>query len=144
MKTFSSSGLGRVLVIRLDQGDMLLESITSACAEAGFTNAVVVSAIGTLDYCTMHMVMTTGYPAEEYFAVWEDKPLEVSSIDGIIAAGVPHLHMTVSNHEKAWAGHLEPGCRILYLGEVVVAELNDLSLERHKNAKGINELHALG
>jgi predicted DNA-binding protein with PD1-like motif len=90
------------------------------------------------------MVMTTGYPPVEHFEVWEDKPLEVSSIDGIIANGVPHLHMVVSDHEKAYSGHVEPGCRILYLGEIVIAEFEELELQRRLNSKGINELHRMG
>ena len=141
MQTFNATGIKRLVIIRLDQGDLLLESITAACAAENLRNGAVISAIGTLDYCTLHMVMTTGYPAVEHFEVWEDKPLEVSSVSGIIAAGIPHLHMVVSDHEKAYSGHVEPGCRVLYLAEIVVAEFADLVLERRVNAKGINELH---
>ena len=76
----------------------------------------------------------------EYFARWQDRPLEVASISGIIADGFPHLHTVISDHEKAYAGHLEPGCRILYLGEVVIQEILDQPLTRQRNAKNINEL----
>lgn len=68
--------------------------------------------------------------------------MELASIDGIIADGVPHLHTVVSDHEKAYAGHLEPGCRVLYLAEIVIMELEGDALTRIKNEKGINELHA--
>ena len=141
MQHFTGQTSGRVLVIRLDQGDYLLESITSACEEAGLVNGVIVSAIGTLDMCTMHMVMTTGYPPVEHFEVWDDKPLEVSAICGIIADGVPHLHMVVSDHQYAYSGHVEPGCRVLYLAEIVIQEFADLTFIRRANSKGINELH---
>jgi hypothetical protein len=76
----------------------------------------------------------------EHFERWEDKPLEVSSIDGLIAGGVPHLHMVVSDHEKAYSGHLEEGCRVLYLAEVVIAELEAAGLHRVRDEKGINML----
>jgi predicted DNA-binding protein with PD1-like motif len=85
--------------------------------------------------------MTTGYPPVEHYEKWEDKPLELASLDGIIADGIPHLHTVVSDHQKAYAGHLEPGCRILYLGEIVIAEFVGTELTRIRNEKNINELH---
>ena len=43
---------------RLNQGDMLLESIKELIAKEGIKDAVVISAIGTLDMCVLHMVTT--------------------------------------------------------------------------------------
>ncbi len=140
MEYFSTRTSGRVFVLRLDQGDFLLESIKDFIQKEHIQDAYIASAIGTLDCCVMHMVMTTSYPPVEHFARWEDKPLELTSIDGLIADGVPHLHMVVSDHEKAYSGHLEEGCRILYLGEVVIVELDHADLKRVRNEKGILKL----
>ena len=140
MQSFSAKTSGRVFVLRLDPGDFLLESICAFIQQEGIRDAYVASAIGTLDHCVMHMVMTTGYPAVEHFERWENRPLEVSSIDGLIAGGVPHLHMVVSDHEKAYSGHLEEGCRVLYLAEVVIAELAGAGFQRVRDDKGINIL----
>ena len=49
MKYFSTEEIGRVFVLRLDQGDMVLESINQLIADEGIKDAVVVSGIGTLD-----------------------------------------------------------------------------------------------
>lgn len=106
----------------------------------GVSDGYIVSAIGTLDYCVLHMVMTTGYPPVEHFEKWEDKPLELASISGIIANGVPHLHTVVSDAKQTYAGYLEPGCRILYLGKIVIQELIGQKLKRVKSSKNINEL----
>lgn len=140
MEHFQTRTSGRVFVVRLDPGDFLLESIKAVIAKENIRDAYIGSAIGTLDYCVMHMVMTTGYPPVEHFARWDDKPLEVTSIDGLIASGVPHLHMVVSDHEKAYSGHLEEGCRILYLGEVVIVELEGPGFQRVRNERGILKL----
>ncbi len=140
MESFTAKTSGKVVVLRLDPGDLLLESIQSLIQKEGIRDGYIASAIGTLDYCVMHMVMTTGYPPVEYFARWENKPLELSSIDGIIADGMPHLHMVVADHERAYAGHLEENCRVLYLAEIVVVELEQALLKRVRNARGINEL----
>jgi len=140
MKSFSNGTFGRVHVLRLDRGDLLLESIEELIREQKINNGVIISGIGTLDHCVLHMVMTTGFPPVEHFAKWEDKPLEIASIDGIIANGQPHLHMVVSDHKTACAGHVEHGCRILYLGEVVIAEIDGFNFKRIKNNNNINEL----
>lgn len=130
MEYFSIPKAGRAFVLRLDQGDYVLESINDLIKKEGINDAVVVSAIGTLDRCVLHMVTTTGYPPVEHFERWEDKPLELSSIDGIIADGKPHLHAVVADREKAYSGHLEEGCRVLYLAEIVIVELVGANLSR--------------
>jgi uncharacterized protein len=140
MESFSLKSSGRVFALRLDPGDYLLESIEDIIKQEGIKDAYIASGIGTLDYCVLHMVMTTRYPLVEHFERWEDKPLEVVSIDGIIANGSPHLHMTVSDHEKAYAGHLEKGCRVLYLAEILVVELVPAHLTRVRNEQDILQL----
>lgn len=141
MQYFDKAEMGRTIIIRLEQGDYVLESICEVIKEAGITDGYVASGIGTLDHAVLHMVMTTGYPPVEHFPEWTDKPLELVSIQGIIANGVPHLHTVISDEKNTAAGHLEPGCRVLYLGEVVIQELTGQSLERIKNSKNILELH---
>jgi uncharacterized protein len=140
MESFETRTTGRVFALRLDPGDYLLESINAFIQHKGIQEAYIASAIGTLDYCVLHMVMTTGYPPVEHFEHWEDKPLEVSAISGIIASGTPHLHMVVSDHQKAYSGHVEPGCRVLYLAEIVIAELEPSGLQRVRDEKGILKL----
>jgi len=136
MEYFSSKA-GRVFILRLDKGDLALESIIEFVKKEGIRDGVVVSGIGTFDYCTLHMVMTTGIPAVEHFKKWEDKPLELSSVSGIIADGKPHLHAVVSDHKETWSGHLEEGCRVLYLAEFVIIELEKSNLTRIPNDDGI-------
>ena len=51
-------------------------------------------------------------------------------MQGVIADGTPHIHMNVSTKDSAIGGHLEPGCRVLYLAEVVILEFDGLSLTR--------------
>ncbi|HEY5586157.1 MAG TPA: PPC domain-containing DNA-binding protein [Ruminiclostridium sp.] len=143
MENFTGKTGSKLHILRLDAGDYLLESIQSVIERENIRNAFIVSGIGTLDYCVLHMVMTTSYPAVEHFEKWENKPLELSSIDGIIADGVPHLHMVVSDDEKAYSGHLEPGCRCLYLSEIVIQEIDELCLIRKRNDRGINILHSI-
>lgn len=140
MKYFIDNGRTKRVLIRLDTGDMLLETIEQVIAEVGIRDGVVVSGIGTLSDTRIHMVTTTTYPAVEIYPEWKDVPMELSSVSGIIADGVPHLHMVFSNPEKTCSGHLEHGCRTLYLCEIVIEIFDDIHLQRKTNSRGILEL----
>lgn len=140
MEYFVTDKIGRIFVLRLDPGDYVLESIYELIKKEGIKDAVVLSGIGTLDECVLHMVTTTDYPPKEYFARWKNKPLELVSIMGIIANGQPHLHAIVSDTEKTYAGHLEKGCRTLYLAEIVLVELKGLNLTRVPDERNILRL----
>jgi hypothetical protein len=140
MDYFTADKVGRSVVLRLDQGDLVLESIEKVLEETGIQQGVVISGIGTLDQSVLHMVTTTGYPAVEYFDKKVDQPLEVVSIQGYIADGMPHLHMMISDRNGALGGHLEHGCRTLYLCEIVIMEYLDIDVQRMMDKKQINKL----
>ena len=143
MKYFGSDAPIKTYVLQLDQGDLLLESIQALIDQEHITTGAVIAAAGTFDQSTLHMVTTTGYPPDIYFERREDEALELASVQGVIADGVPHLHTVVSNTKHAFGGHLEPGCRVLYLAEVVVVSFPGLSLGRVLNEKEILKLVAI-
>lgn len=140
MNYFCTGRIGRSFILSLNQGDLLLESVGELVQKENVRSGIVVSAIGTLDRCTPHMVTTTGYPTVEHFETWTDTPLELSSMSGFIADGQPHLHAVVSDKNMAFSGHVEENCRILYLAEIVIMELPDADLVRLKDDRGINKL----
>jgi len=95
--------------------------------------------MGTFDRCRMHFTTNPGLPPHDKFVELEGA-LELVSVHGMIVNGKPHLHMTVGDMQRTWAGHLEEGCRVLYLAEVVIARFRDLPLERSERQYGIREL----
>ncbi len=141
METFISDRVGRTFVLKLVQGEDLLENIERLIKEESVENAVVVSGIATVDRCRLHMVSTTGYPVETFIDERTDTPLELVSIDGFICDGQPHIHCTVSDRDQAYAGHVLKGCRILYLGEIVIQELLGMSVHRRLTEKGVNHIY---
>ena len=116
MFTDSYAGDLEVVVVGIAPGEMLLETIEAAIKEHGVRNGAVVSGIGTLKVARMHHIEHDRFPPDDRIFIVE-KPLEVSSISGIIADGKPHLHMTVGfRDEWSIAGHLEPGSEVLISG----------------------------
>ena len=62
MQYFKEEKENGKIIIRLDQGEMLLESIETVISEANIKNGVVISGIGTLSDARIHSVTITGYP----------------------------------------------------------------------------------
>ncbi|MBO3833417.1 MAG: DNA-binding protein [Candidatus Brockarchaeota archaeon] len=137
------AGLGRIIVLRGDRGEDLLETIETAARANRVANSVIISAIGTLENCRMHRVTSRRLPPEEEY-VDIDGPLEINSVSGIIANGRLHAHISVSNGKGTYGGHLEPGSRILYLAEIVVAEITGVSFNRVRDVTtGLSLLRAV-
>lgn len=137
MKIYSSEAGGRVVVLRLNRGDLLRECIEEAIKALQIQDGTLVCGYGTLDNCTLHMIRTTDvFPAQEDFPHWENYPLELVSMTGVIADGIPHIHAVVSDKGHAIGGHLEPGCRVVYLAEIVIYEHKNLHLTRRPTEWG--------
>jgi len=130
MKVMEHAGPTQVVIVALEPGEMLLESIREAIARHDIRNGVVVSGIGTLRTCHMHYIEHTDFPPKDRFFRLV-KPLELVSVSGLIADGEPHLHIVVSCGEtEVWAGHLEPESEVAYLAEIAILKFNDLAMVR--------------
>lgn len=136
MKSFISNQAGRTFILRMERGDLLREALTKLARTEGIKNAVVVSGIATFDKAHLQMATTYGYPIE-YKVHQLEQPLEVTGVSGTIINYEPHIHAVVSNADQTWAGHLLDGCRILYLGEVVIQELLGADFFRRPNENGV-------
>jgi predicted DNA-binding protein with PD1-like motif len=131
MNVMPYQGPVELIVVGLGPGDLLLESLVETIKQHDIRNGVVVSAIGTLKTCRMHYIKHTDFPPEDAIFTLKE-PLELLSVSGVIADGEPHLHGVVSCGEReAHGGHVEPGCEIAYLAEVVIYKFNDLKMARH-------------
>jgi len=130
VKTMHHSGATEVVIIALEPGELLLESIREAVRKCGVKSGAVVSGIGTLKTCRMHYINDVTFPpADTVFSL--EKPLELLSINGLIADGEPHLHIVVScGSDEVYAGHLEEASEVAYLAEIAVLAFNDLAMAR--------------
>ena len=134
---FTGAKVAEVYRIRLDRGDLLLESILSAIAKEHIEDGVVMSAVGSLSECTYHRVKSiAAKPEDEFLTV--KAPIELMNVNGLIAGGEPHLHMTMSSPDRGvFGGHLEKGCKVLYRAEVTIAKFTGTALARRNNKEGV-------
>lgn len=123
--------------IRLDRGDLLLETIQDAIKKNNIQDGAVLTAAGSLQECTYHRVKSVAAKAEDEFITVKG-PIEILNVNGMIAAGETHLHMTLSSPDKGvFGGHIENGCRVLYRAEITLAKFSGMALARKPNKDGI-------
>ena len=143
MRTFACSEYGRVIVMHLRKGELLLESITEGLKNEGVKNALLVSGIGSLRKLSMHGIKECSDTPSDYFYTVE-APVELGCLQGIVLDGVPHLHGVCSTPDgKTYVGHLEPGCEIQFLGELSFVEVLDMKLTRRLDEYGIGYIDRL-
>ena len=141
MVRYIGQGTGRVLVLGLKRGDLLLESVVGALREENIRDAIITGAIGSLQKAVLHRVIGTGREPEDEFITLE-RPMELASLQGLVVDGQPHFHMVVSDTDSAYTGHLENGTTVLYLTEITLLEVSGLALARRKNEDNIATLVA--
>ena len=142
MISYVRDGVGRSVIMNLERGDLLLESIRDEIARLGIRDAVITSAIGSLSKVVLHRV--TGMerePVDEFITL--ENPIELASLQGFVLDGHPHFHMTVSDLEQTYTGHLEEGTTVLYLVEVSLLEFKNPGLVRVKDENNIAKLRPI-
>lgn len=119
-----------IICVYMERGDDFHECVEQAAREKDIRAGAILSGIGTFDVARIHHITHTGFPSNDEFVTLEG-PVELCSVDGIIADHQPHMHTTMAvRGDELFAGHLEPGCRVLYLAEVVIAKFAGRELER--------------
>jgi len=82
------------------------------------------------NYASPRISYILHFPPQDAIFTLEES-LELLSVSGIIADGEPHLHGVVSQADKqTYGGHIEPGCEVAYLAEIVIQKYPELSLVR--------------
>jgi len=135
-RVFSGAQIQEIYRVRLDRGDLLLETILDTMRRNDIQDGAVLTAAGSLSECTYHRVKSLAAKAEDEF-ITVRAPMEILNINGLIAGGEPHLHLTLSADNGAFGGHLEKGCRVLYRAEITIAKFSGPALVRKPNKAGI-------
>ncbi|MBU6289858.1 MAG: DNA-binding protein, partial [Chloroflexi bacterium] len=118
--------------LSLHHGDDILESMCCLVREAELPQAVVMTGLGSLRKGHVHVVASNAYPPGDTYHRLEG-PLEIAQVAGIIADGLPHLHMTFLGADHVtWAGHVEPGCEVLTLCEMSLLRVNGVQMVRRE------------
>lgn len=139
-QVFGTAQVTDVYRVVLDRDALLLESILDVIKQKEIHDGAVFVTAGSVQDCTFHYVTSTSLkPKNEYKTV--KGPFEILNAGGLIANGEPHVHITLSSLGKsAIGGHLEKGCRVLYLAEISIVKYSGEPLTRHDNENGVSML----
>ena len=120
--------LSEVLLLAVDAGEDVMESVDKMIADHNIKHATILSAFGTFDFVRLHWILHTEFPPEEHY---EDisGPFETLSLGGNIINGKPHFHVTISDVKGAYGGHLHVG-RTLYMFEMTIGILEGPEMDR--------------
>jgi predicted DNA-binding protein with PD1-like motif len=140
VQLFGTAQVQEVYRVLLDRDALLLESIRDVIKQKDVQDGEVLVTAGSVQECTYHYVTSTAQKPVNAFKTVKG-PAEILNAGGMIAAGEPHLHITLSMPSKgAFGGHLENGCRVLYLAEVTIVKFSGPALMRKDNANGVSML----
>jgi predicted DNA-binding protein with PD1-like motif len=98
----------RVVVLRFKYQADLLAGIEKMVKEQKIKNAVFLSGIGSVRNYHVHAVSNRTFPSKNVFVKDPTAPADIISINGYVIDGRVHAHMTLSNEDKAFGGHIEP------------------------------------
>ncbi|MFT4039859.1 MAG: DNA-binding protein [Thermomicrobiales bacterium] len=116
----------RQFALRFDPGEDVLLALRAAVEREGIRNATILSGVGSLSAYHYHVVASTNLPPGNVFAQGEGG-YDIVNVNGVVIDGRVHAHITFSDLQGAYGGHLEEGCIVLTFAVIVVAETADLS-----------------
>jgi uncharacterized protein len=120
-----SGQFDRVLVLRFKYQTDLLGGIEKMVKQHKIRNAVILAGAGSLRGYHVHSVSNRTFPSKNLYIKDPTAPADLVSMNGYIIDGKIHAHMTLTNEEKAFGGHLEAGSEVFTFAIVTVGVLKD-------------------
>ena len=120
-----SGQFDRVLVLRFKYQADLLAGLESMVKQHKIRNAVILAGAGSLRGYHIHSVSNRTFPSKNIYIKDPTAPSDLVSMNGYIVNGKVHAHMTLTNEDKAFGGHLEPGTEVFTFAVVTIGVLDD-------------------
>ena len=134
----------RALIVEMDRGEKVIETVEAELAKAGIKNAFIASAVGSIQRVKGHKPNGMEETAVDVSFDIQDG-FEIASLTGTVIDGSAHFHFSVVAPDGSMqAGHLEMGTEIMYLGEVTLVELSGCNLERRFTPENVRKLFVKG
>lgn len=127
-------------IFRLKPDQKLFAGVLSFCQKEKITSGVIISLLGSLK--NVELGFLKKLPGK-YITREINGPLEIVSGTGTIGKmgeeSILHLHLEISDDQKAIGGHLVEGT-IFSTAEVIIGELKKQIYRKKDNFTGLNEL----
>jgi predicted DNA-binding protein with PD1-like motif len=115
----------RVLVLRFKYQTDLLAGLEHIVQECKIRNAVILAGIGSVKSYHYHTVINGSFPSKNAFVKNPEGPADITGMNGYVIDGRVHAHITFSDPDKAFGGHLESGTTVFTFAIVTVGVFKD-------------------
>ena len=132
---YSQASLGRVFVIRLEDGDIVHACLERFAREQGVSAAGLI-ALGDADAGSRLIVGTEAGRADPLVFVERllDEAHEIAGVGTIFpdeqGNPIPHVHMACGHKDAALVGCIRNGVKVWHVMEIIVVELLDSTAVR--------------
>jgi predicted DNA-binding protein with PD1-like motif len=118
------SEMKRVVLIRLKYNTDLLEGIEQAVKTEKIKNAVILSGVGSVTSYHVHAVANTTLPAKLAYTQ-RAGAMDLIAVNGYVLGGRIHAHITMTDDQKAFGGHLHQGTTVFTFAIITLGVLDD-------------------
>jgi predicted DNA-binding protein with PD1-like motif len=118
------SEMKRVVLIRLKYNTDLLEGIEQAVKSEKIMNAVILSGAGSVTRYHVHAVANTTLPARLAYTE-RAGAMDLIAANGYVLGGRVHAHITMTDDQKAFGGHLHQGTTVFTFAIITLGVLDD-------------------
>lgn len=115
----------RVVILRFKFDTELYSALEKALKDNKIVNGVILNGFGSVRNWQVHQVSNRSLPSKNMFVKDPTAPADIASMAGMILNGRLHPHITLSNPDKAFGGHLEPETNIFTFCVVTIGVLPD-------------------
>ncbi len=120
-----SGQFDRVLVLRFKYQADLLAGLESMVKQHKIRNAVILAGAGSVRSYHYHSVSNRTFPSKNIYVKDPTAPADLVSMNGYVVDGKIHAHITLTNEEKAFGGHLEAGTTVFTFAVVTLGVFRD-------------------
>lgn len=125
-----TSEIKRVVVVRFKYNTDLLKGLQEAVKAQNIKNAVIMSGVGSVTAYHVHAVHNSTLPAKLAYTQ-RAVPMDLIAVNGYVLGGRIHAHITMTDNQKAFGGHLHEGTTVFTFAIVTLGLLdNNLDLSR--------------
>jgi uncharacterized protein len=118
------SDVKRVVLIRLKYNTDMLDGIEQAVKNEKIKNAVILSGVGSVTSYHVHAVANTTLPAKLAYTQ-RAAPMDLIAVNGYVLNGRIHAHITMTDDQKAFGGHLHKGTTVFTFAIITLGILDD-------------------
>ena len=126
-----STQFERVVVLRFKFDTELLSALEKAVKDSKIRNGIILNGFGSVRNWQVHQVSNRTLPPKDMVVKNPAAPADITGMAGAILNGRVHPHITLSNPDKAFGGHVEPETNVFTFCMVTIGVLPDnLDLSR--------------